>query len=155
MTTNVNKYRSFQYKLLNRAILTNTTLYLWNVVETPLCSFCKESEETVMHLLFLCPTILDLWTLVKRYIEHNYTCVVNLSVENVIFNKIRPEARHVANFLCLITKVYIYKCRCVKTNPNITQLSAIFTQIQSMEKYIAIRNGKLTLHEKKWGCSNE
>ena len=46
--------REFQYKLLNLIIFTNKKLYHFKMVESPLCAFCKEEEESALeHLLFL------------------------------------------------------------------------------------------------------
>ena len=38
--TNINKYRSFQFRLLHRAVLLNDRLSKWGVVDTEMCSFC-------------------------------------------------------------------------------------------------------------------
>ena len=48
------KLREFQYKLLNLIIFTNKKLYQFKMVETPLCAFCNEEEESLEHLLYFC-----------------------------------------------------------------------------------------------------
>ena len=48
------KLRTFQYKLLNRIVFTNDKLFRFNIVESPLCTFCTVVEESLEHLLFFC-----------------------------------------------------------------------------------------------------
>ena len=55
------KLRSFQYRLLTNAILTNNRLYYLGVKETQLCDFCKATIETCKHLFYDCPKIRPLW----------------------------------------------------------------------------------------------
>ena len=44
--TNIPIYRSFNYRLLHRAVITNIQLSRWSVIETENCTFCKNSPET-------------------------------------------------------------------------------------------------------------
>ena len=51
-TTLDTKLREFQYKLLNLIVFTNKKLYHFKMVESPLCVFCNEEEESLEHLLY-------------------------------------------------------------------------------------------------------
>ena len=73
-----------------------------------------------------------------------------MSAENIVFNTCVPKANHVANFLILVTKHYIYVQRCKKCSLSMYELKSIFNNIENVEKYIAIRNNKLVKHNKKW-----
>lgn len=44
------KLRTFQYRLLNHAIVTNVNLKLWKIVQFDSCTFCKNEAETIIHL---------------------------------------------------------------------------------------------------------
>ena len=69
--------------------------------KTPLCFFCKHEKETVIHLLFLCPEIMEMWQELKVFIKNGYRVETeNLCREclTVIFNKISKNGRNVANF---------------------------------------------------------
>ena len=50
VVTNIAKYRSFQYRLLTRAIITNVHLKHWGLTESNACYFCGEQKETYLHL---------------------------------------------------------------------------------------------------------
>ena len=52
VTTNFTKYRSFQYRLVHRAIVTNMHLYRWGIKTSNMCHFCGLSKETLTHLFF-------------------------------------------------------------------------------------------------------
>lgn len=47
--TNVPKYRSFQYRLMSQAIITNVHLYRWKKRGMNVCSFCGLEKETYVH----------------------------------------------------------------------------------------------------------
>ena len=47
--TSIKKYRSFQYRLLQQAILLNDKLYHMMVVPSQLCTFCGRIKEDVKH----------------------------------------------------------------------------------------------------------
>ena len=48
------KLRDFQYRLLNQAVITNTHLFKWKIIQTDLCTFCEEQPESILHLLVKC-----------------------------------------------------------------------------------------------------
>ena len=53
-TTYVVKLRSFQYRLLQRALITNVQLKRWKIIDSDNCTFCGMEKETVQHLLAYC-----------------------------------------------------------------------------------------------------
>ena len=57
VTTNVPKYRSFQYRLMYRAIVTNVHLAKWKITSTDLCTFCNVHSETYVHLFIECKKV--------------------------------------------------------------------------------------------------
>ena len=69
ITTNTNKYRSFQYRLLNRGIVTNVKLHQWNILESPMCTLCDKYPKSIVHLLWQCNIVKDLWKCVENYIK--------------------------------------------------------------------------------------
>ena len=108
--TNVPKLRSFQYRLSQRALVTNVNLYKWKISPTELCSFCCKKEETVIHLLVECEIVRQLWEQVSEYIRDTYhPTSLSITTYGIIFNRIVPGKSSIINFLCLITKQYIYR----------------------------------------------
>ena len=153
---NVPKYRSFQYRLLQRAIVTNVQLKKWNVVSSNLCYFCVREEETLNHLFFECQCVQDLWANVINYLEKEYPDVsrsLNFNIQNVILNRLIKGKGKIINFICLVTKQYIYRQRCQKGNLSFVALERHIKQMENVEKYIAIKNNRLNVHVKKWSGS--
>ena len=107
--TNVSKYRSFQYRLLQRGIVTNIQLKRWKKRENDQCTFCAKQTEGVIHLFWECEIVKELWKELCTFVEKEYKINnLRMNVINVIFNDIAEGKRHIANFICLITKQYIY-----------------------------------------------
>ena len=150
--TNIPKFRSFQYRLLQRGIVTNVLLYKWKIIETETCSFCKEQKETILHLMCRCSKVQELWRQVWTYIKDRFDVqIIDTSDKAIIFNEIVKNRKdHVVNFICLITKQFIYRQKCLKKEIHFPILKAYIHQIESVEKYSAIKNQKLSIHQKKW-----
>ena len=52
--------RSFQYRILNNALFLNQKLFTMKLVDSPLCSLCKNHDETPIHLFCDCEVIVNL-----------------------------------------------------------------------------------------------
>ena len=50
-TTINTKYCSFQYKILNNALYLNKILFKLRKVKSPIFSFCKSAEKTIIYYL--------------------------------------------------------------------------------------------------------
>ena len=150
--TNVAKYRSFQFRLLHRAIITNVHLFRWGLAESNVCTFCKCEKETYVHLFVYCQCVRDLWV----NVEQTMSIVgglepIHFDTDTVMWNRvIRNNAEHVKNLICLVTKQYIYRKRCQSSTPEFHELKQIIFNIRAIERYIATKNNKLSKHNKKW-----
>ena len=150
--TNVPKFRSFQYRLLQRGLVTNIQLKKWNIVVSELCTFCGTQKETVVHLFCQCKYVKILWDKLAKYLKERFNLTLGvISDESIILNKIVPtQKNHVVNFICLLTKQFVYKQRCLGQDIEFNYLRNLISQTKNIEKYIAIKNNKLSLHVKKW-----
>ena len=150
-TTNIAEYRIFQYRLLQRAIVTNIQLHRWNFVTSNICSLCKEEPETPIHLLCTCRISKTIWENIAHHLRQEYHIrEVTIDVKSILFNEITGNKRCLGNFICLLTKHYIYSQKCLGKQPNINNLIAQIRTTENLEKYIAMKNGKLSQHHKKW-----
>ena len=151
--TNVAKYRSFQYRLLQRGIVTNIQLERWGLRPDNLCTFCKEEKETILHIFCECRHTLALWKRVAYMLRDNYGDVdIELSPKSIITGNI--SKLKVSKFICLLTKQFRYKQRCLKLTIDFPILKTHINRIENIEKYIAIKNDKLKLHLEKWKAYN-
>ena len=153
--TNVPKYRSFQYRLLQRGLVTNVHMYKWGMIDTQLCSFCNTETESMLHLFVTCTQVQNLWQHLQEFLQERFNIIyITLEPENIILNQIVKKKTSVANFICLITKQFIYRQRCMKGELHFPILKSIIRSVENTEKYIAIKQEKLNLHEKKWAKIN-
>ena len=131
-TTNVPKYRSFQYRLLHRAITLNIDIFRGKKRAN---HKCNEADKSYPHIFIFC----DMYEFEDSEIEFNEF--------NVIFNGIVDNPRNIKHFLCLICKQYI---RCFNKPSNFYELKSIIWSTKSIEKFIAIKNRKLKHFNRKW-----
>ena len=115
-TTNYVKLRSFQYRMLCNAIITNVHLAKWKIISSELCCFCDEAPETMLHLFYECNIIKRIWQEVAKFSENLVKTgdpfIIN--AENIMFNRTHKDAFHVFNFITLAVKSKIYTQRCFK-----------------------------------------
>ena len=109
----------------------------------------------MVHLLFQCQHSWALWNDVVKLIEQVFNTRVFVSLKTIIFNSIHESRIHVANLVCLITKQYIYSKRCLKQSLEFFECKNIILNTRNIEKYIAIKNGNIEKHQRKWAKNNE
>ena len=148
--TNVAKYRSFQFRLLHRAIITNVHLNRWGLRETDLCSFCELTCESYKHLFFECNHVRRLWYSAELFKDKSNTM---LSYKNIVLNQVHQRVNHVDNFICLLTKQYIYRQRCLKKDLSSFELRNHIRMTENVEKSIAFKNNRVRYHNDKWKCN--
>ena len=142
------KLRSFQYRLLHYAIITNVDLFKWKIIELPKCTFCNEEDESIIHLLYNCTITSKFWNDLKQFLHNlNPTIQFELQVSKIIFSN---YAQDIVNQITLIAKQYIYRSRCFKTKPNICEMLRIIKETQNIEKNIASSNDQLDKFNRKW-----
>ena len=149
--TNIPKYRSFQYRTIQRALVTNIDLHRWGMLESSKCSLCREEEETMLHMFVECKEITPVWAELNQYLCDKYSLHnINMSSKCVILNQLVEPKYHVVNFICLLLKQYIYRKRCLKEKISFQAFKAHVTSIQNIEKYIAQKNNRMGKYRKKW-----
>ena len=154
--TNQAKLRSFQYRLLHRAIILNDKLKMWKIFDSDLCSFCKEHPENLIHFFWECDITTQIWLQLKNYcktITKEEECSIDML--NVLFNTVNKKPNHIFNFLTLVCKQYLYASRCLKKTPSFNGLLSTINKLRKYEKYKAVKEDKLTTHLKKWMICKE
>ena len=147
--TNYTKMRDFQYRLLQRGIVLNTHLYRWGKIDTNLCTFCTKEPETLEHIFTSCQEVRRLWDMLEDYSQQQYSIPITTNNVNIITNHFYFK-KHVINTIGLFLKQYIYRQRCLKMPLNFTEFKKYINKIKNIERYIAIKNEKLSCHIRKW-----
>ena len=124
--------RCFQYKVLNNVLFLNKKLFLFKKLNSPLCSFCKEEDETVFHLYFCCSNVRNLWNQLKSYLAEDLT-LPRQTLQTAVFGfseKDNTENVIPCNHLLLIFKLYVYCSR----EKGLLNVMSLVNQILKIKK---------------------
>ena len=86
---------------------TNEKLYRFGLVASPSCTFCRETAESIEHLLFSCKISSEFWKHVLFWLKDNGIHMETLKEWGIIFGKFNIKD----NFTLinhLLGKYYIY-----------------------------------------------
>lgn len=104
------KYRYFQYRILVRALILNTRVSKWDPNISPKCTFCKNFDETPIHLFVDCVEVNKrIWKPLLCWIERKNKIKLNLNKEIIILNNYKGRFSQFINLHILLAKFYIYK----------------------------------------------
>ena len=147
------KHRDFQFRLIHRVLVTNRSLKLWKIKDSENCTLCNVESETICHLLWDCTHSKLIWNMLFNWINEKTQINITYSKKEVLLG-IANYNMQFLNCLFLITKQYLYACRCLDEKPNFGSLESKIKYYISVEKYIAIKNGKVDHHQTKWAMIN-
>ena len=154
--TDIMKYRSFQYRFLHRAIVTNEQLYRWGIKASNNCTFCEVKRESVRHLFYDCEQVKPLWCNAMDICQDiGLECPDELSYSSVVRNHWSEKHDSASNLICLITKQYIYRQRCLGKELKIQELTSSIYNVKNIEKYYAVKDFKLKKFYIRWNCPFE
>ena len=83
---------------------------------------------------------------------------INFQMDTLLVSKFDQPWSSCKNFTCLVVKYYIYRQRCLHQQIAFQGFKNYLRNIEAMEKFYAVKNGKLHLHLKKYNpklrCEN-
>ena len=150
LATNHTKLCSFQYRLLNYSLITNTLLKTWGIKENDSCEFCEKELETPLHILWECEKVQKVWGEISVFIKNLTNFDVQLSPEKVIFNTVHANPKHVSNFVVLAAKAKIYALKCKQETLSVIKIKSFIEECKNIEKFNALKKNKLDQNIKKW-----
>ncbi len=117
--TKSTKLQTFQYKILHRCTVTNSKLYYFKIKQNNLCSFCNLYKEDITHLFCECLVVRSLW--LELFEWYQLATDINISPDKdvIILNE---GYTPLESSLILMTKYYIYICRCKEMAPSLVGL---------------------------------
>ena len=142
--------KSFQYKILNNTLHLNECLFKFNIVDSSLCSICKQENESVIHLFAICSEARSLCDQLRTYTSSKNIILPSNLVPQVVILGVWDEKMQnltLVIHLILIFKCYIYLKR--EDGLNFYGLKAYIKSIENIERHIASQRQKLDYHHKK------
>ena len=76
--------KTLQYKILHRAFTTRSRLFLYKIIDSPLCPFCEEEDDNLKHALYSCELSKLTWSNFQRWLN-KYDIGIQICVSNIIF----------------------------------------------------------------------
>ena len=122
-------------------------LFRFRKVDFPLCSYCNEEKETLLHLFHSSLKTKQLWNKLRQYLSHFTNIPQSTSQSSRVGIFVNNQHSMLINHLLLIFKFYIYSARNTK-QLNFDNLKITIKKIKELEKELTNFN-KLRLL-KKW-----
>ena len=144
-TTNYVKLRSFQYRLLYHAIITNVHLYHYGIKDSKMCTFCGIEPEAVYHLFIECCEVKKLWAYIC-----SLTGISELRPRNIFLGLGNGSTCKMLDSVILVTKHFIYQTKCLGERLTCMRLRTRLLEVHNIEEIIAQNAGKMPYHIAKW-----
>jgi hypothetical protein len=143
----------FQMRIIHRIIGTNVVLKEMGVTDNNKCSFCFIAKDTIQHIFWECTFSQQFWT--RFVILVNEKCSVSYRLRMseclVLFgtdDSIKTES--VFDFILLLAKQYLYKCKMESSQPNIDLFRKKLSFRYKIEEHNAMINCSGTSFSAKW-----
>ena len=82
--------RWMQYRIIHRLLPTKLFLFKIKYIDSPKCSFCNESDETIYHMLWECGRVEIIWRELKLWLSK---VDVKLSFTGTFWHQRQEELR--------------------------------------------------------------
>jgi hypothetical protein len=102
------KLKNFQIKINNYILTTKKFLLKINKEDSDLCSFCGQTSETIIHLLYQCQTVNNFISEIKNWLRNDCLTNYDFDVKNYIFSHGKDDT---IRYIFLIIKYFIYKTK--------------------------------------------
>ena len=133
------KSREFQYKLLNRCLITNSFLNKIGIIPSPACSFCGEMNESLEHFFISCRYTKDFWAEVIKWFDNQGVKIKHLSEKDIMFGILRCEDELLINkgitllfsgilFICVSVVSFAARARSAKQGQMISRMRVLIIQ---------------------------
>ena len=103
------------FKVFYKAIAFNSFLFQIGRKDSPLCSFCSKSPETMLHVFCKCEKVRPIWDELLQLINDNLHAEYTLDNFDLMFG---VSDDSLVTFLILCCKFYIYRCKFQEVSPN-------------------------------------
>lgn len=142
--------QSLHYRILKRIVGTNTFLYRIGRAEDSLCTFCKNSNETLVHLLWDCDKVQRFIENIEGYLSQKFNVTLHLSKQKWFFPSLKNESQ-ITIILVTLAKHTILRSKYSDCHPNTRLFVALLRLEITKERGAAVRKHTFDKFENKWG----
>ena len=152
--TRSRKLQTCQFHILHRSLVTNVDLFKWQLKDENYCTFCKDSPETIKHLIIDCPVTYVIWENINDWLKRKTGIHKNITRREIVFGCC-DETSLLYDLIILVVKQYIYKCRCLEKKPTFIELIHHLKIVRDTEHKSAEMYGKMNIYLNKWSPLTE
>lgn len=147
--TECTKLRFFQYKLLNKYIITNVRRNKMDKNVSAKCGFCGLVNETIKHLYADCSIVKKFLFSVKKWLKYIVKIDLPLDYQTLIMNKSTGPERQIIDTLA---KQFIYAQKCLNKSLTVQQFIVHIVKYKNIEHVVASRKGRKAVEQfnRKW-----
>lgn len=126
------KLQYFQFRFIHRILGVNEFLFKIKLIDSPLCSFCVNENETIDHLFWHCPIVAAFWKDVCTFcLKKPFSMSLNLARFGFL-----EDLKHPINFFILQVKYFIFTCKVIGTDLSLLSFSYKFKSCLEIENFI-------------------
>ena len=125
---------------------TELTLYKIKLADSPLCSFCNISDESLEHLFCHCNLSIDFWRSVVLWLKTLHIAFDSDSLNDcdIIFGVTQKNSHWLLlNHIIIVGKQVIYHNHLKNSLPSLSHVIVKLNYIESIERSIATKNNRL------------
>ena len=143
LCTHESKLRTFQCKFLHRRMTTNSYLFKIGIASDNLCSFCKERNETILHLFWECTFVQAFWNEIKQWMSKR-PCFPNdvFSFQSCL-GFVDNTSNILSHHFLLICRYHIHWSKLMSLFPSLALCIQNFLTCLEVERCYAFQNGNL------------
>ena len=145
------KLHWFQLRLLHIILATNDLLLKCGITQDSLCTFCRRVPKTIEHLFWYCNVVMEFWENIENWIYEKNLYLVNIDKKRALFGICNQSefSKHI-NYILILTRLYIYKCRINNKGLNIAEWVKELKFFIHIEKKIAMKADRFPKFIKYW-----
>ena len=137
----------FNFKFCIERSLPIKTLYQFNIKENDRCEHC-DAIDTIVHLLYECRRIGDLWNDIENWLNTVLTKPVKMDLPSIILGNNSNEC--ITNQILIVAKHEIYKSKWTKSAISLVKIQKILKGQMELDIYIATIKNSLPKILGKW-----
>ena len=141
--------QAFHYRIVTRIIATNTFLFRIGRSETPLCTFCKLCNETLIHILWECEIVQTFIKEVITYLKDSYNAIIQYNMRSWIFPR-TADLSDINIIAITLIKLVIFKSKYKGRRPCIGHFHALLKTEAEKEDRSAARKNISNIFLQKW-----
>jgi hypothetical protein len=148
--TKETKLSIFQFKVIHNILPHRVLLHKMKITDSALCLHCG-GQETLQHLLVICPSLRTFWSNVFTWWNYNSTCNVSFDEFKILYGYNTKDPKCLlSNYYILIAKFHIFRQKTDSKPPMFPVFLALLKEKLLVYKAAALANRALKKFQARW-----